>query len=1131
MNLKIFLLCAVLSFWRRISAQIDENAIVTINAVDPWHDDFVNNTNMETGWWKHDGTDATISSVLGFPTLTSGDNNTYHRFTRTGTTASTRHQYMVRYFICEENSWLSVDFKLAVCGTNNADHFRLYSVVHEGTSFVGGNFQEVLLNEPSTAMPDDGTMSPFANSENCDSWSDFLYDSYNLNGSLFADGQEKHVLMKKGGPWAITFKFKFSSDSEFAFLWDIALRCNEVVVPTEQPTPEPTQEPTISPTGNPTAVPSMDPTAAPTTITHFKIALNAYHTCQVWDDGVKCWGRNDVCDPEYAGGAIEYIVLPPIDDFDLGTADGALIPYEVRCGLEHTCVFSVGGAARCWGQNDHGQLGYGNTDYFSDGDNFGKDVDLGAGVLVLEWSAGDYFNCILTTDYVIICFGRNEHGQLGVGHTNSIGDGNNEMGNSLDEIDFGTFEPRVVAVGAGHGCAIDDVHTVKCWGDNTYGQLGYEDTNNRGDESDEMGDNLITVDLGANFFAHRLELGDCFTCVISTAMTMKCFGCNDYGQLGQGHSDHLGDDADEMGDNLPVIDLGASWILNDVKCSVGFICVSNDLGQIKCWGLNNYGQLGYEDTVNRGDGPNEMGDHLEVVDLGTDFLCSTTALPSGGGGDHSVVVSDDLDVKAWGNNDHGQCGNGEMGENDGDDPNEMGDYLPIIDTNREPTALPTAVPTAVPSNYPSTVPTIMPSNNPSAVPTGVPTATPTTITQFQICLNTYHMCQVWEDGVKCWGKMDVCDPSYNGSAIEYILIPQIDDFDLGATDGAIVPFAVRCGLEHVCVFSEEGKGRCWGQNEYGQLGYENTDYFSDPDNFGKDVDLGTGVLVLEWSAGDYFNCILTTNYDVVCYGRNDHGQIGIGNTIPIGDGPSEMGTNLIFVDLGAFLPRQLAVGSAHGCCIDNQFAVKCWGENTYGQLGYGDTDDRGDNAGEMGDDLHTVDLGADFEAHRLCVGNQFTCVISTAMTIKCFGRNDYGQLGQGHPNHLGDEPDEMGDNLPVIDLGSSWVLNDAKCSNGFVVSTSWTHSTCSLNTDTTSESASRSQRTTTPRRRVCASTTTKSPPASNWSHCSVSIPFPRSNSPRPLCPILGTESTANPESVPTEGRRSTARWRKETVRW
>merc|ERR1719447_1459050 len=142
-----------------------------------------------------------------------------------------------------------------------------------------------------------------------------------------------------------------------------------------------------------------------------------------------------------------------------------------------------------------------------------------------------------------------------------------------------------------------------------------------------------------------------------------------------------------MGDNLPVIELGASWILNDAKCSNGFICVSNDLGQIKCWGLNDHGQLGHEDTVNRGDGPNEMGDNLEVVDLGTDFLCSTTALPSGGGGDHSCLVSDDLDVKAWGNNDHGQCGNGEMGENDGDDPNEMGDYLPIIDTNREPTAL------------------------------------------------------------------------------------------------------------------------------------------------------------------------------------------------------------------------------------------------------------------------------------------------------------------------------------------------------------------------------------------------------------------------------------------------------------
>ena len=102
------------------------------------------------------------------------------------------------------------------------------------------------------------------------------------------------------------------------------------------------------------------------------------------------------------------------------------------------------------------------------------------------------------------------------------------------------------------------------------------------------------------------------------------------------------------------------FTLNDIKLSNGFTCVSSSTGWLKCFGLNDEGQLGYEDTENRGDDSDEMGDYLDYVDLGDDFNITLTMLPSGYGGSHSCLISDDLDVKAWGSNDYGQLGNGDV---------------------------------------------------------------------------------------------------------------------------------------------------------------------------------------------------------------------------------------------------------------------------------------------------------------------------------------------------------------------------------------------------------------------------------------------------------------------------------------
>ena len=102
-----------------------------------------------------------------------------------------------------------------------------------------------------------------------------------------------------------------------------------------------------------------------------------------------------------------------------------------------------------------------------------------------------------------------------------------------------------------------------------------------------------------------------------------------------------------------------------------------------------------------------------------------------------------------------------------------------------------------------------------------------------------------------------------------------------------------------------------------------------------------------------------------------------------------------------------------------QLMVKT-GRNTYGHLGLGDTNNRGDSGGEMGDNLAEVDLGTGFEAVSIGLGWLYSCFVSQSAEIKCFGRNNFGQLGYGDTQNRGDAAGEMGDDLLVVDLGNQF---------------------------------------------------------------------------------------------------------------
>ena len=136
-----------------------------------------------------------------------------------------------------------------------------------------------------------------------------------------------------------------------------------------------------------------------------------------------------------------------------------------------------------------------------------------------------------------------------------------------------------------------------------------------------------------------------------------------------------------------------------------------------------------------------------------------------------------------------------------------------------------------------------------------------------------------------------------------------------------------------------------------------------------------------------------------------------------------MGAALPTVDLGVGLAvAQLVAGYGHTCALFTNGAVKCWGENSYGQLGLGDTKNRGYSAAEMGDALPTVNLGFGRTVVQLVAGEYHTCALFTDGAVKCWGYNFNGELGLGLNYQFGDSVGEMGDALPTVDLGASLVL-------------------------------------------------------------------------------------------------------------
>ncbi len=233
---------------------------------------------------------------------------------------------------------------------------------------------------------------------------------------------------------------------------------------------------------------------------------------------------------------------------------------------------------------------------------------------------------------------------------------------------------------------------------------------------------------------------------------------------------------------------------------------------------------------------------------------------------------------------------------------------------------------------------------------------------------------VWLTGCG-WVNRSTISPT---ASMEYVPVSTATVAPISTSTTAPLPItgvtSIAAGTFHTCALTFRGGVMCWGDNGGGQLGRFTATYTS---RYPVDARaFSSGVKAI--AAGFGYTCALTVDGGVQCWGIDYLGNSG--NLTPT-YGPIPWNVNGLSSGVVS-----IAAGSFHTCVLTTGGGVKCWGWNTHGQLGDGTT----------ADSDHPVDVkGLSNGVVAIAAGGFYTCALTQVGGVKCWGRNSYGELGNG----------------------------------------------------------------------------------------------------------------------------------------
>jgi alpha-tubulin suppressor-like RCC1 family protein len=385
----------------------------------------------------------------------------------------------------------------------------------------------------------------------------------------------------------------------------------------------------------------------------------------------------------------------------------------VAAGARHTCALR-GDSVACWGNNTYGQIGIGSTAPSVAAADTRPALAIGSRWIPLAVAAGGRHTCALVDAVVnqrtqrgVVCWGDNSLGQLGVPDRQPRGA---DPADTYPLVSLGPDAmPTAITAGLYHTCALVRGGGVVCWGDNRFGQLGV-DTNPLPDGGVAInsppppaggGDPNFDIELGFGA-ATAISAGAYHTCAVLPDGSVRCWGWNGYGQLG--------DSSLPSGDTAPgtIAQIHYETLKATAVAAGGFhTCALLEDGEVSCWGQNDAGQ---SLVVAYARDPAAPAVYITPSPIGSRIGLGQgrSALALTAGATHSCALLDDFTVKCWGWNGEGELGIGAPG-NTSDPLTPDGGVRDLV-----PVAL-----------------------GPDAVG--------------QIAAGSYHTCAVQGPVIKCWG--------------------------------------------------------------------------------------------------------------------------------------------------------------------------------------------------------------------------------------------------------------------------------------------------------------------------------------------------------------------------------------------